>query len=141
MIPYLFTKVSLHQRKFWEWIETFFYFRDNYYDRYLLDSPYNLCRDPLMRKGELSATSSAQQRGPEEVWLGAFYASKNRISFFSHSSKRDRLWFYALLLILGIFMGWICLGCRELRFSTSFNDWSRFNQKCHGHCHSGKLIL
>ena len=45
----------------------FCYLRDNYYDRYLLDSPYNLCRDPLMRKGELTATSSAQQRGPEEV--------------------------------------------------------------------------
>ena len=42
-------------------------YSDNYYDRYLLDSPYNLCRDPLMRKGEVSAPSSAQQRGPDQV--------------------------------------------------------------------------
>ena len=40
---------------------------ETYYDRYLLDSPYNLCIDPLMRKGQLDATSSAHQRGPHEV--------------------------------------------------------------------------
>ena len=52
---------------------------DNYYDRYLLDSPYNLCRDPLMRKGHLSSTSSAHQRGPDEayLWGGSAWTAEN----------------------------------------------------------------
>ena len=33
-----------------------------YIERYRLDSPYNLCRDPLMRRSNVSATSEASQR-------------------------------------------------------------------------------
>lgn len=40
-----------------------------YYERYLLDSPYNLCRDPLMRQSELTATSEASQRGAKLAYL------------------------------------------------------------------------
>ena len=32
---------------------------NTYYDRYLLDSPYNLCRDPLMARANITATTEA----------------------------------------------------------------------------------
>ena len=41
----------------------------SYYDRYLLDSPYNLCRDPLMRQSAVSATSEASQRTANMAFL------------------------------------------------------------------------
>ena len=40
-----------------------------YYDRYLLDSPYNLCRDPLMRQSEVTGTSEASQRSAKMAYL------------------------------------------------------------------------
>jgi len=41
----------------------------SYYDRYLLDSPYNLCRDPLMRQSAVDATSEASQRTAKMAFL------------------------------------------------------------------------
>ncbi len=51
----------------------------NYYDRYLLDSPYNLCRDPLMRQSNVMATSEASQRSAKEayLWGGSAWTAEN----------------------------------------------------------------
>ena len=50
-----------------------------YYDRYLLDSPYNLCRDPLMRQSVVTATSEASQRSAKMsvLWGGSAWTAEN----------------------------------------------------------------
>ena len=51
----------------------------SYYDRYLLDSPYNLCRDPLMHRAEVTATSEASQRTSvdSKLWGGSAWVAEN----------------------------------------------------------------
>jgi len=52
---------------------------DSYYERYLLDSPYNLCRDPLMRRSKVTGTSEASQRGAQYaiLWGGSAWTAEN----------------------------------------------------------------
>jgi hypothetical protein len=52
---------------------------DTYYERYLLDSPYNLCRDPLMRRSKVTGTSEASQRGANYaiLWGGSAWTAEN----------------------------------------------------------------
>jgi hypothetical protein len=52
---------------------------NTYYDRYLLDSPYNLCRDPLMARANISATTEASQRTSEysRLWGGSAWTADN----------------------------------------------------------------
>ena len=61
----------------------------SYYDRYLLDSPYNLCRDPLMRQSVVSATSEASQRSAKMsvLWGGSAWTAEN--SDFSQALMLD----------------------------------------------------
>ena len=51
----------------------------NYYERYLLDSPYNLCRDPLIRGANVTATSEATQRTAlmSRLWGGSAWTADN----------------------------------------------------------------
>ena len=51
----------------------------SYYDRYLLDSPYNLCRDPLMQTANLTATTEASQRtsASARLWGGSAWTAEN----------------------------------------------------------------
>jgi len=53
--------------------------KDTYHERYLLDSPYNLCRDPLIRRSKVSATSEANQRGAiyAILWGGSAWTAEN----------------------------------------------------------------
>ena len=39
-----------------------YYSQNEYYDQHRQDSPYNLCRNPLLRISNVSATSEASQR-------------------------------------------------------------------------------
>ncbi len=50
-----------------------------YYDRYLLDSPYNLCRDPLLQHSNISATTEASQRTSvnARLWGGSAWTAEN----------------------------------------------------------------
>ena len=57
--------------------------QSSYIERYRLDSPYNLCRDPLMRRSNVSATSEASQRTAlmatlwgGSAWTGNFLGLK-----------------------------------------------------------------
>ncbi len=52
---------------------------NTYYDRYLLDSPYNLCRDPLMARANITATSEASQRTSEysRLWGGSAWTAEH----------------------------------------------------------------
>jgi hypothetical protein len=52
---------------------------DTYFERYLLDSPYNLCRDPLMRRSKVTGTSEASQRGANYaiLWGGSAWTTEN----------------------------------------------------------------
>ena len=52
---------------------------NSYYERYLLDSPYNLCRDPLVARSNISATSEASQRSSEHarLWSGTSWTAEN----------------------------------------------------------------
>ena len=47
--------------------------------RYLLDSPYNLCRDPLFAKSNVSATSAAAYRKAVDgrLWSGSSWTAEN----------------------------------------------------------------
>ena len=47
--------------------------------RYLLDSPYNLCRDPLFRASNVSATSEAAYRKANDarLWSGSSWTAEN----------------------------------------------------------------
>ena len=52
---------------------------DSYEERYLLDSPYNLCREPLVARANLSATSEMLHRGTAEhagLWGGAAWTAE-----------------------------------------------------------------
>ena len=52
---------------------------DSYEQRYLLDSPYNLCREPLVAKANLSATSEMLHRGTAAhagLWGGAAWTAE-----------------------------------------------------------------
>merc|ERR1719273_1167049 len=40
-------------------------------ERYLLDSPYNLCRQPLFARANVSATSWWHDRTPQDGWLNS----------------------------------------------------------------------
>ena len=53
--------------------------KDTYYDRYLLDSPYNLCRAPLIRQSVVTATSEASQRSAQKalLWGGSAWTAEN----------------------------------------------------------------
>ncbi len=52
---------------------------DSYYERYMLDSPYNLCRDPLMRRSRVTGTSEAHLRGADLaiLWGGSGWTAEN----------------------------------------------------------------
>jgi len=52
---------------------------DSYYERYQLDSPYNLCRDPLMRRSKVTGTSEAHLRGADLaiLWGGSGWTAEN----------------------------------------------------------------
>ena len=63
---------------------------DSYEQRYLLDSPYNLCREPLVAKANLSATSEMLSRGTAEhagLWGGAAWTAErsdfSQVTFWS----------------------------------------------------------
>ena len=62
-----------------EYLQSRYEDSNSYYDRYLLDSPYNLCRDPLMQRANVSATSSASQRSSEmaRLWGGSAWTAEN----------------------------------------------------------------
>ena len=52
---------------------------DSYEERYLLDSPYNLCREPLVARANLSATSEMLNRGTADhagLWSGAAWTAE-----------------------------------------------------------------
>jgi hypothetical protein len=53
--------------------------KDTYHERYLLDSPYNLCRESLMKRSRITATSSASQRGSNQaiLWGGSAWTAEN----------------------------------------------------------------
>ncbi len=52
--------------------------RGTYRDRFMLDSPYNLCRDPLMQTSNVTATSEASQRSSNEarLWGGSAWTAE-----------------------------------------------------------------
>ena len=52
---------------------------DEFPCRYLLDSPYNLCRDPLFRASNVSATSEAAYRKANDarLWSGSSWTAEN----------------------------------------------------------------
>lgn len=49
------------------------------YNRYLLDSPYNLCRDPLVRRSNVSSTSEMNGRTAAQalLWSGSSWTAKD----------------------------------------------------------------
>jgi hypothetical protein len=89
---------------------------DSYYERYLLDSPYNLCRDPLMRRSKVTGTSEASQRGANYaiLWGGSAWTTENsdfdqvpvlRLLFFKgcpggQAGKRTRDLFYFIYFLI-----------------------------------------
>ena len=52
---------------------------ETYNERFALDSPYYLCRDPLMRRSKVTGTSEARQRGANYaiLWGGSAWTAEN----------------------------------------------------------------
>jgi len=52
---------------------------NTYHERLLLDSPYNLCRDPLLYRSNVSATTEASQRTADnaQLWGGSAWTAEN----------------------------------------------------------------
>ena len=52
---------------------------ETYNERFALDSPYYLCRDPLMRRSKVTGTSEASQRGANYaiLWGGSAWTAEN----------------------------------------------------------------
>ena len=75
---FIFTFLSLHKSVQSQFQQTY-KSKDTYHERYLLDSPYNLCRDPLIRRSKVTATSEANQRGAiyAVLWGGSAWTAEN----------------------------------------------------------------